>query len=101
MQTSCLYKLTKALQRLFRSFDLKITSTSCTDDAIVKVPSFQKVTFFLQYEIFHRDAIHLNFCLFEDVSDCVITVEHASNDFLQSHSSFLLGNNMKTNTISS
>ena len=49
---------------------LKRTDTSCTDDARVKVPSIQKVTFFLQYEIFHRDAIHLYFCLFEDVSDC-------------------------------
>ena len=31
----------------------------------------------------------------------VIKVEHASNDLLQSHSSFLLRNNMKTNTTSS
>ena len=47
-----------------------MTGTSGTDDAGVKVPSFQNVTFFLQYEIFYRDAIHLYFCLFEDVSDC-------------------------------
>ena len=52
------------------SFHLKSTGTSCTDDARVKVPSIQKVTFFLQYEIFHTDAIHLYFSLFEDVSDC-------------------------------
>ena len=70
MQTSCFYKSTKALPRLCRSFNLKMTDTSCTDDARVKVPTFQKVTFFLQYEMFHRDAIHLIFCLFEDVSDC-------------------------------
>ena len=47
-----------------------MSSTSSTDDARVKVPLFQKVTFFLQYELFHRDAIHLYFCLYENVSDC-------------------------------
>ena len=47
-----------------------MTSTSCTDEVRVKVPSFQKVTFFLQYKIFHRDFIHLQFCLFGDVTDC-------------------------------
>ena len=57
-------------QPLCRSFHLKMTGTSCRDDARVKVPSFQKVTFFLQYYIFQRDAVHLYFCLFEDVSDC-------------------------------
>ena len=69
MQTSCLYKSNKALTRLCRSFHLKMTGTSWSDDARVKVPSFQKVPFFLQYEIFHKDAINLYFCLFEDVSD--------------------------------
>ena len=38
-----------------------MNGTVCTDDARVKVHSFQKVTFLLQYEIFHRDAIHLFF----------------------------------------
>ena len=52
------------------SFHLKMTGMSCTDHARVKVPSFQKVTFFLQYEIFYRDAIHLYFCLYENISDC-------------------------------
>ena len=47
----------------------KMAGTYCTDDARVKVPSFQK-SVFLQYEIFHRDAIHLYFCLCGDVSDC-------------------------------
>ena len=67
-----LYKIHASIDqpRLCRSFHLKMTGTSCTDDAGVKVPSFQNVTFFLQYEIFYRDAIHLYFCLFEDVSDC-------------------------------
>ena len=53
-------------------FHLKMTGTSDTDNSRVKVPSFQKVTFFLQYELFHRDAIHLYFCLYENVSDAVI-----------------------------
>ena len=41
-----------------------------TDDAKIKVPKFKNSHFFLQFEIFLRDAIHLYFCLFEDVSDC-------------------------------
>ena len=98
MQNACYYKSTKALPRLCRSFHLKMTGTSCTDDAGVKVPSFQKVTFFLQYEIFHRDAIHLYFCMF---LTAVIKVKHASNDLLQSDSSFLLCNTMKTYSTSS
>ena len=52
MQTPCFYESTKALPILCMTFNLKLTGTSCTDDARVKVPSFQKVTFFLQYEIF-------------------------------------------------
>ena len=40
---------------------LKNDSYSCTDDARVKVPSFQKVSVFLQYETFHRDTVHLYF----------------------------------------
>ena len=47
-----------------------MTCTFSTDDVRVKVPSFQKVTQFLQYKKFHRDIIRLNFCLFEDVPDC-------------------------------
>ena len=67
-----LYKMHASIDqpKLCRSFHLKMSSTSCTDDARVKVPPFQNVSFFLQYGIFHRDAIHLYFCLFEDVSDC-------------------------------
>ena len=35
-----------------------------TDDVRVKAPSFQKVTQILQYKIFHRGVIRLNFvCL--------------------------------------
>ena len=67
---SCLYKQTKALPRLCKLFHLKMTCTFCTDDVRVKVPSFQKVTQFLQYKICHRDIIHLNFHLFEDIPDC-------------------------------
>ena len=37
-----------------------------TDGVRVKVPSFQKFRQFLQYKMFHRDIIRLNFGLFED-----------------------------------
>ena len=103
MHNSCFYKSIKVLPILCRSFYFKMTGTSCTYmyDARVKVPSFQKVTFFLQYEIFHRDAIHLYFCLMKVFLTAAIKVEHASNDLLQSDCSFLLRYNMKTSTTSS
>ena len=72
--------------------------TACTDDARVKVPSFQKVTFLLQYERFHRDAIHLFFVCMIMFLTAVIKDEHASDDSLQSDSSFLLRNCMMTDT---
>ena len=43
---SCLYKSTDVLSKLCMPFHLKMTGTSSTDDARVKVPSFQEVTFF-------------------------------------------------------
>ena len=67
---SCFYKQTKALPRLCKLFHSKMTCTFCTDDVRVKVPSFQKVTQFLKYKIFHRDINRLNFCLFEVIPDC-------------------------------
>ena len=70
MKSSCFYKQTKALPRLCKLFHLKMTCTFCTDDVGVKIPSFQKVTQFLPYKIFHRDIIHQNVCLFEDIPDC-------------------------------
>ena len=82
-------------------FHLKMTGTSSTDDARVKEPSFQKVTFFLQYEIFRRDAIHLYFVCMKMFLTAVIKDEHTSNYLLQSDSSFLLRNSMMTNTTSS
>ena len=69
-KNQCFFEQTKALPRLYRLFHLKITRTFCTDDVKVKIPLFQKVTQILQYKIFHRDIIHLNFCLFEDIPDC-------------------------------
>ena len=66
----CFYKQTNALPRLCKFFHSKMTCTFCIDDVRVKVPSFQKVTQFLQYKIFHRDIIRLNFCLFEVIPDC-------------------------------
>ena len=56
-----------------------MTGTFVTDDARVKVPSFQKVTFFLQYETFNRDAIHLYFVCLKMCLTAVIKGEHASN----------------------
>ena len=50
-------------------FHLKMACTSCTDEVRIKVPSFQKVTLFFRYKIFHRDVINLQFCLFEDITD--------------------------------
>ena len=69
-KNSCSYKQTKALPRLCELFHSKMTCTFCIDDVRVKVPSFQKVTQFLQYKIFHRDIIRLNVCLFEVIPDC-------------------------------
>ena len=94
------HESTKALLRLCMSFHLKMIGTSCTDDARVKVPSFQKVTFFQQYVIFHRDAIHLYFCLFEDVSDCRDYSQTRWKWFAAIRLLFLLRNSMKTNTTS-
>ena len=82
-------------------FYLKITGTSSTDDARVKVPSFQKVTFFLQYEIpIEMPSICIFVCM-KMFMTAVIKDEHTSNDSLQSDSSFLLRNSMMTNTTSS
>ena len=60
-----------------------MSGTSCTDDASVKVPSFQ-------YGIFHRDAIYFIFVGLKMFLAAVIKDEHASNDSFQSDSSFLL-----------
>ena len=46
--------------------------TFCTDEVRVKVPSFKKITLFLQYEIFDRDVIRLHICLFKDVTDYLL-----------------------------
>ena len=78
-----------------------MTGTAGTDDARAKVPSFQKLHFLLQYEIFHRDAIHLFFVCMQMFLTAVIKDEHASDDSLQSDSSFLLRNGMMTDTTSS
>ena len=46
-----------------------INYRSCTDEVREKVPSFQKVTPFLRYKMFHRDVINLRFRLFEDATN--------------------------------
>ena len=83
-------------------FYLKMTGTTFTDDARVKVPLIQKVTFFLQYEIFHRDAIRLYFCFYMKMFlTAMIKDEHTSNVSLRSDYSFLLCNSMMANAVSS
>ena len=64
-------------------------------------PHFKKSQFLLQYEILHRDAIHLFFVCMKMFLTAVIKDEHASDDSLQSDSSFLLRNGMNTNSTSS
>ena len=90
-----------ALPRLCRSFHLKNTGTSCTDDARVKVPSFQKSHFF--YSIKHFTET-LSICIFVCLKmflTAEILDEHASNDLFHLDFSFLLRNSMKTSTASS
>ena len=82
-------------------FHLKMTGVASTADTRVKVPSFQKVTIFLQYEIFNRDAIHCIIVCMKLFLTVVIKDEHTLNDLLKSDSSFLLRNNMMTSTTSS
>ena len=62
-------------------FHLKMTGTSSADDVRVKVPSFQRVTFFLQYAIFHSDVNHLFFACMKMCLTAVIKAEHTSIDF--------------------
>ena len=78
-----------------------MTGTSSTDGARVKVPSFQKDTFFLQCEIStEMQPICIFVCMKMFLTE-VIKEEHTSNDSLQSDSSFLLCNSMMTNTTGS
>ena len=69
-------------------FRFKMIGTSSTDDARVRYPHFKKSHFFLQYEIIHRNATRLYFCLYVTA---VVKDEHTSNDSnysVQSDSSF-------------
>ena len=83
-------------------FHLKMAGTSCTDDARVKVPSFQKVAVFSTIlDIPHKRH---PFCILVYVKmflTAVIKDKQASNDSLESDSSFLFRNRMMTNTTSS
>ena len=83
-------------------FHLKMTGTSSTDDARVKVPSFQKVTFF-PYNMKYTTEMP-SICIFVCMKmflTAVIKDEHTSYDSLQSDSSFLLRNSTMTNITSS
>ena len=61
-------------------------------------PHFKNLCF-LQYEILHRDVVHVYFCLFEDVTGYRV-LRQASIIVLHSDSSFLLRNSIETNTTS-
>ena len=79
-----------------------MTGTACKDDARVKVPSFQKVTFFGTIcNIPQRRNPFVFFVCMKMFLTAVIKDEHDSDDSLQSDSSFLLRNSMMTNTTSS
>ena len=45
IQNSCLYKSTNVLLKFHMLFNFKMTGMPSTDDTIVKVPSFQNVTY--------------------------------------------------------
>ena len=53
-----------------------MTLTSCTEEVRVKVPSFQKVSLFKQYDIVHRDVMHIYYIVI-CLSDVVILGEYA------------------------
>ena len=102
IQNPCIYKSTKALPRLCRSFHLKIIGISCKDDARVKVPSFQKVTYFSTILKYSTETLFI--CIFvclKMILAAVIYDKQASKVLLHLDSSFLLRNSMKTNTTSS
>ena len=77
-------------------FHLKMTGTSSTDDASVKAPSFQEVTFFPTTEIFHRDASICIIVCMKMFLRAEIKDKRTSNDSLKSDSSFLLRYSMMT-----
>ena len=78
-------------------FPLKMAGTSCTDDARLKVLSFQKVTVFFYSMRYSTETPSI--CIFVCLKmflTATIKDAHASNDSLQSDSSFLLRNSMMT-----
>ena len=83
--------LTKALPRLCKVFRLERTFTSCTDEVRIKVPSFKKAVHF--FNIKYSSAT-LSVYIFLKMLLTAVSL-------LQSASSFLPRNNMKTKTISS
>ena len=51
-------------------FYFKTTSKSYIHEVRVSYRHFKKITRLTTILIFHKDVIHLIFCLFEDVPDC-------------------------------
>ena len=79
-----------------------MTGTYSTDDARVKVPSFQK-SHISSYNMKYSTEMP-SICIFVCMKmflTAVIKDEHNSSGSLQSDSSFLLRNGMMTNTTSS
>ena len=79
-----------------------MTCTSCTDDARVKVPSFQKVIFFTAISNIRKKTLSLyhDFTCLKILLTDLFRNELGSKVLKQSYSSFLQGTCMETVTIS-
>ena len=75
-------------------FYLKMTGTSSTDDARVKVPFFKKLHFSYNMKYSIEMASVCIFVCLKMFLTALIKDEHTSNDSLQSDSFFLLRNSM-------
>ena len=92
----CAIHEAKILNLLQKCKYLKMTGTSCPDDARIKVPLFQKVTFFLimKYSTEMSFICVFFFVCLKMTLTAVIIGEQASSNLLQSDSSFMLRNSM-------
>ena len=101
MQNSWSYKSTMALSRLCRSFHLKMTGTSGTDDARVRYSHFKKSQFFYNMKYSTETRSIYTFVCSKMFLTVVNKYKHASNDLILPDPSFLLRYIMKPNTTSS
>ena len=91
-------KQSKALSKLCKLCHFKMTGRSCTDEVRVKVPSFQKVTLLLWYEILIRYIVHLCFNWFEVFNNSSDIRWKESKVLWQFDSMFLFYVKMETDT---